>query len=138
MNMKSIMTSITLAAVLLPATANTEPVANVALTTDYVWRGISQTQKAPAIQGGFDLAHDSGLYIGVWASNVNFVDDDTSDIETGYRDNDRPARKSVKVRTATVTDCTNERVLAACIRRFASLIQCSLSAVAVKLIKQNI
>jgi len=46
--------------------------ANVALTTDYYFRGISQTGNDGAIQGGFDWAHDSGLYAGVWASNVDF------------------------------------------------------------------
>jgi len=45
--------------------------ANVALTTDYVFRGQSQTDQQPAIQGGFD-AHYLPLYAGVWASNVNF------------------------------------------------------------------
>jgi uncharacterized protein (TIGR02001 family) len=46
--------------------------ANVALTTDYVWRGVSQTDNGPAIQGGFDYAHESGVYVGVWGSNVDF------------------------------------------------------------------
>ena len=45
---------------------------NVALTSDYIFRGISQTQGDPAIQGGLDVAHESGLYIGTWASNVDF------------------------------------------------------------------
>ena len=52
--------------------ANAEVTANVALTTDYVWRGISQNQEDPALQGGFDYSHDSGFYVGVWGSNVNF------------------------------------------------------------------
>jgi hypothetical protein len=46
--------------------------ANVALTNDYVWRGISQTNEDPAIQGGFDFEHPSGVYLGVWGSNVDF------------------------------------------------------------------
>jgi uncharacterized protein (TIGR02001 family) len=46
--------------------------ANVMLTTDYTWRGVSQTNEDAAIQGGFDYAHESGFYIGTWASNVNF------------------------------------------------------------------
>ena len=46
--------------------------ANVALTQDYRWRGVSRTNNDAAIQGGFDYTHDSGLYIGSWASNVNF------------------------------------------------------------------
>jgi len=44
---------------------------NVALTTDYVFRGISQTDNQMAIQGGLDYAHDSGFYVGTWASNVD-------------------------------------------------------------------
>jgi uncharacterized protein (TIGR02001 family) len=52
--------------------------ANVALTSDYVFRGISQTSEDPAIQGGFDFNHASGFYIGVWASALNFGEDATA------------------------------------------------------------
>ena len=45
--------------------------ANVALTTDYVFRGQSQTDEHPAIQGGFELDY-RGLYAGAWASNLDF------------------------------------------------------------------
>ena len=45
---------------------------NAGLTTDYIFRGVSQTQGNGAIQGGLDIAHDSGLYVGTWASNVDF------------------------------------------------------------------
>jgi uncharacterized protein (TIGR02001 family) len=44
---------------------------NVAIVTDYVFRGISQTDNQMAIQGGLDYAHDSGLYVGTWASSVD-------------------------------------------------------------------
>jgi len=64
--------SVLAAAALAPA-ANAEITANVALTTDYVWRGVSQnTDESPALQGGFDYADESGFYAGVWGSNVNF------------------------------------------------------------------
>ena len=46
---------------------------NVALATDYAFRGVSQTDESPAIQGGLDAAFgDSGFYLGTWASNINF------------------------------------------------------------------
>ncbi|UCE81807.1 MAG: hypothetical protein JSV47_08625 [Deltaproteobacteria bacterium] len=45
--------------------------ASVALTTDYVFRGISQTDENPAIQGSFDYKHPVGVYLGAWASNVD-------------------------------------------------------------------
>lgn len=47
--------------------------ANVGMVSDYIFRGISQTQGQPAIQGGFDYSHSSGLYAGTWASNVGWV-----------------------------------------------------------------
>jgi uncharacterized protein (TIGR02001 family) len=45
--------------------------ANAALLSDYRFRGISQTFKLPAIQGGFDYSHSSGLYLGTFGSNVS-------------------------------------------------------------------
>ena len=44
---------------------------NVSLVSDYRFRSISQTYKLPAIQGGFDLGHAAGFYVGTWASNVS-------------------------------------------------------------------
>jgi len=55
--------------------------ASVALASDYVWRGYSQTDEDPAISGSFDYGHSSGLYAGVWASNVDFDDDASSEID---------------------------------------------------------
>ena len=46
--------------------------ANVALSTNYMYRGGSQTDNGPAISGGFDYGHASGFYLGTWASNVDF------------------------------------------------------------------
>ncbi|CAM2068671.1 Bacterial protein of unknown function (Gcw_chp) [Sulfidibacter corallicola] len=49
--------------------------ANLGLTADYVWRGESQTDEEPALQGGLDYALDLGFYVGTWASNVKFGED---------------------------------------------------------------
>lgn len=55
---------------------------NLSLTSDYVFRGITQTNFDPALQGGLDYAFgDSGWYVGGWASNVDFADSDGPDIE---------------------------------------------------------
>ena len=43
---------------------------SVALVTDYRFRGVSQTDKQMAIQGGITAAHESGFYAGVWGSNL--------------------------------------------------------------------
>ena len=55
--------------------------ASVALATDYVWRGYSQTDEEMAISGSFDYAHASGLYAGTWASNVDFGDDTSIEVD---------------------------------------------------------
>ena len=57
----------------LPAQANElELSATTALTTDYVFRGISQTGQEPAIQGSLDAAYGI-FYAGVWGSNIDFA-----------------------------------------------------------------
>lgn len=47
--------------------------ANVALTSDYRFRGVSLSDGDVAIQGGFDVSHSSGFYIGTWASSLDEV-----------------------------------------------------------------
>ena len=57
-----------------PAAAPASPhtfTGNIGLVSDYRFRGISQTFEKPAIQGGFDYSHSSGIYLGNWNSNVS-------------------------------------------------------------------
>ena len=53
------------------ASAQAQVTGNLGLTSDYRFRGISQTQNAPAVQGGVDYAHASGFYVGNWNSSVS-------------------------------------------------------------------
>jgi uncharacterized protein (TIGR02001 family) len=46
--------------------------ANVGVTSNYVFRGETQTDDGAAIQGGVDFSHEVGFYLGAWASNVDF------------------------------------------------------------------
>jgi len=70
---KLLLTTTLLASFAVPAMA--EGVSgNLTFTTDYVFRGVSQTDEAAAIQGGFDYEHGNGLHAGVWGSNVDFND----------------------------------------------------------------
>jgi uncharacterized protein (TIGR02001 family) len=55
--------------------------ANVVLATDYVFRGVSQTEGDPALQAGVDLS-SGAFYAGAWASNVAFAGDDGTSLET--------------------------------------------------------
>lgn len=59
--------------------------ANMAMTSNYVWRGMTQSADSAAIQGGFDLEY-KGVYAGVWGSNVNFGSDVSleADLYVGY------------------------------------------------------
>lgn len=42
-------------------------------TTDYLFRGISQTRNRPTVQGTLELSHESGVYIGAFLSGVTFA-----------------------------------------------------------------
>jgi uncharacterized protein (TIGR02001 family) len=46
--------------------------ANIGAVSNYMWRGVTQTQDGAAIQGGLDAKHQSGFYAGTWISNVDF------------------------------------------------------------------
>jgi len=49
--------------------------ANAGIVSQYIYRGITQTARNPAIQGGFDFAHKSGFYLGTWGSSISWVSD---------------------------------------------------------------
>ncbi len=48
---------------------------NISVTTDYRYRGISQTRLDPALQGGYDKSFRNGIYIGTWASSIKWIKD---------------------------------------------------------------
>ena len=48
---------------------------NVGLYSQYIFRGLTQTNKEPALQGGFDYSHSSGFYAGTWMSNISWLRD---------------------------------------------------------------
>ncbi|MFT4248345.1 MAG: TorF family putative porin [Pseudomonas sp.] len=61
--------------------------ATLAVTSDYVWRGISQTNEDPAFQAGATYTSKVGLYVGAWTSNVDFGEGDPDwerDFYVGY------------------------------------------------------
>jgi len=49
--------------------------ANIGVVSNYLWRGVTQTDDKPAIQGGIDYAHSSGLSVGTWVSNIDWGTD---------------------------------------------------------------
>lgn len=73
----------------VPAMAQSQPEAetpthtfsaNVSVATDYRYRGLMQTNRRPAIQGGFDYSHASGFYLGNWNSNISWLGDSNAEV----------------------------------------------------------
>ena len=62
------------AAPVAPSTPNAFT-GNVTLASEYLYRGIAQTNGKAALQGGFDYAHTSGAYVGVWGSSISWLGD---------------------------------------------------------------
>lgn len=87
MQLKLATLSALIAAIALPTVARAEEAAsttfNVGVVTDYRYRGITQSRLDPALQGGADYSNPSGLYLGTWASTIQWVKDagGKSDIE---------------------------------------------------------
>ncbi len=72
----------------MAANANADLTANVGVSNNYIWRGLTQTENEAAISGGIDFAADNGFYIGTWASNVSYAPGDVfsyeHDVYFGY------------------------------------------------------
>ncbi len=47
---------------------------NAAVSSNYIWRGMTQTDDKAAVSGGLDVASETGLYAGTWVSNIDFGD----------------------------------------------------------------
>jgi uncharacterized protein (TIGR02001 family) len=48
---------------------------NFGVYSQYIFRGLTQTDQKPAFQGGFDYAHTNGFYLGTWGSNISWLHD---------------------------------------------------------------
>ena len=51
---------------------------NMALHSEYIFRGYTQTHNDPALSGGVDYEHSSGFYLGTWLSNVSWIRDNSA------------------------------------------------------------
>lgn len=51
---------------------------NFGVYSQYIFRGLTQTGRKPAAQGGFDFAHESGFYLGTWMSNISWLKENAS------------------------------------------------------------
>ena len=69
---KSIVLATAVATALTSGVAFAELTANASITSNYIWRGVTQTSDQAAGQGGIDYGFGPGFYVGTWASNVDF------------------------------------------------------------------
>lgn len=72
-------TPMVMASALAPVLADEAPaskwVGSVGVVSDYLFRGLSQTNRKPAVQAGVEFDHASGWYLGGWGSNVSWLSD---------------------------------------------------------------
>lgn len=57
--------------------------ANFGVTSDYLWRGVSQSGGDPSVSGGLDYSHESGFYAGAWIGTIDFGDDSGTETDIG-------------------------------------------------------
>jgi len=88
---KFFLNSVLLAGLFSCATATTKRLpftGNVAYSSNYLSRGITQSNDNFSLQGGFDYAHESGFYLGTWAAGVEFRGTNTGDLPAAYQELD--------------------------------------------------
>jgi uncharacterized protein (TIGR02001 family) len=92
MKLSTLSTAVLLSVACAGALAQTKPAEpnytlsfNVGATSDYRYRGLSQSRFKPAVQGGLDFSHKDGFYLGAWASTIQWVED-THRIAAGTKD----------------------------------------------------
>ncbi len=71
--MKKTLIASAVAGTLMASSAMAGVSMNVGATSNYIWRGFTQTSEGPAVSGGLDYAHDSGFYAGTWVSNIDWT-----------------------------------------------------------------
>ena len=54
---------------------------NIGVTSNYLFRGVTQTVDGPAVSGGLDWEHDSGFFLGTWSSNIDFGNNDGAELD---------------------------------------------------------
>lgn len=71
------------AAALGSSAAMAEFTGNIGVASNYIWRGVTQTNDAAAVSGGLDWSHESGFYVGTWVSNLEHSQYE-ADLYAGY------------------------------------------------------
>ncbi|WP_158636506.1 TorF family putative porin [Luteimonas marina] len=62
--------------------AASEVSGDITVVSDYLFRGVTQTDEKPALQGGVTWTHDSGFYVGAWGSSISWLSDSDPDVSS--------------------------------------------------------
>ncbi len=84
--MKNIVLGLIISVLSIPAFAGSIN-GNLSLNSDYVWRGVSQSQGQPSVHGQVEVLSDLGFYVGTYVAQVEFEDNDanlSTDWYAGY------------------------------------------------------
>ncbi|MDD5391579.1 MAG: TorF family putative porin [Thiothrix sp.] len=73
MKIRVLLTATVLGSLFVSTQALAGASANIGATSNYLWRGITQTQDGGAVQAGLDYKADNGFYVGTWTSNAKFA-----------------------------------------------------------------
>jgi len=91
--LKSLVVSMAIASssliALAPIAAQAEVSANLGATSNYIWRGYTQSDNVPSVNGGLDYSMDSGVYVGTWAGTTGSASNGTNlevDFYAGFAD----------------------------------------------------
>ncbi|AWL13194.1 hypothetical protein HMF8227_02743 [Saliniradius amylolyticus] len=85
--LKTSLIATSLSAILVAPAALAEVSANFGVTSNYLWRGVTQSADNPSVSGGLDYSNDSGFYAGTWIGSVDFggeFEGAESDFYLGY------------------------------------------------------
>jgi uncharacterized protein (TIGR02001 family) len=66
-----VISSLVGATMLASSAAMAELSTNIGVTSNYIWRGVTQSDDLSAISGGLDYSHESGVYLGTWTSSLS-------------------------------------------------------------------
>jgi uncharacterized protein (TIGR02001 family) len=79
---KNALATLLCAGLLSAGAAHAEVSGSITLTSDYLFRGVTQTDEKPALQGCVEWAHESGFYVGTWGSSISWLSDSDPDISS--------------------------------------------------------
>lgn len=88
MKIRVLLTATVLGSLFVSTQALAGASANIGATTNYLWRGVTQSDDNGAIQGGLDYAADNGLYVGTWLSSMKAIGGKNGtevDVYAGYK-----------------------------------------------------